>query len=67
MEKIFRSVWFHLWIEGYVADKETRRQRSPQTQATNSQGGLTMSEELLQVVIEIAIIILRVFAAGLAD
>jgi len=26
-----------------------------------------MSEELLQVVIEIAIIILRVFAAGLAD
>jgi len=26
-----------------------------------------MSEQLLQVVIEIAIIILRVFAAGLAD
>jgi len=26
-----------------------------------------MNEELLQVVIEIAIIILRVFAAGLAD
>jgi len=26
-----------------------------------------MSEELLQIVIEVAIIILRVFAAGLAD
>jgi hypothetical protein len=26
-----------------------------------------MSEELLQIIVEIAIIILRVFAAGLAD
>jgi hypothetical protein len=37
------------------------------TRATNSQGGLPMNEELLRIVIEIAIVILRVFAAGLAD